>query len=85
MALEVPVVATRVNGIPRLIRDGENGLLVSPGSVEDLAHGMARLLGDEPARARMAVAGRQTVVSSYSFPARMQKVRAVYDGLLRRN
>ena len=32
MALEVPVVATRVAGVPRLIHDGENGLLVEPGS-----------------------------------------------------
>jgi glycosyltransferase involved in cell wall biosynthesis len=85
MALEVPVVATRVNGVPRLVRDGEDGVLVNPGSAQDLAAGLARLLGDAGARARLAAAGRRTVAERYSFPARMQKVRAVYDGLLNRN
>ena len=36
LALEVPVVATRIAGIPRLIRDGDNGLLIEPGKLEDL-------------------------------------------------
>jgi glycosyltransferase involved in cell wall biosynthesis len=85
MAMEVPVLATRVAGVPRLIRDGANGALVEPGSVEGLAGGMARLLADVEARARLASAGRRTVVEHYSFSARMQKVRAVYDRLLARN
>jgi glycosyltransferase involved in cell wall biosynthesis len=80
--MEVPVVATRVAGVPRLIRDGENGVLVEPGSVESLAHGMSRLLGDTSLRSRLATAGRQTVLDNYSFAARMQKIRAIYDGLL---
>src|SRR5208337_1256707 len=37
MALEVPVVATQIAGIPRLIEDGKNGLLVDPGAFEPLA------------------------------------------------
>jgi glycosyltransferase involved in cell wall biosynthesis len=85
MAMEVPVVATRVAGVPRLIRDGETGVLVDSGSVDALSSGLGRLLGDADARARLATAGRRSVVENYSFAARMQKVRAVYDGLLRRN
>lgn len=85
MAMEVPVVATRVAGVPRLIHDGDNGVLVEPCSVESLAAGMAQLLADVEARARLAAAGRGTVVERYSFAARMQKVRAVYDRLLGRN
>jgi glycosyltransferase involved in cell wall biosynthesis len=85
LAMEVPVVTTRVAGVPRLIQDGANGVLVEPGSVDELAGGMARLLGDGAARARLAAAGRRTVVERYSFTARMRKVRAVYDGLLGRN
>jgi len=85
MAMEVPVVATRVAGVPRLLHDGGNGALVEPGSVDALAGGMARLLANAEARARLAEAGRRTVVERYSFVARMQKVRAVYDRLLARN
>jgi glycosyltransferase involved in cell wall biosynthesis len=82
LALEVPVVATRVAGVPRLIRDGENGVLVDPGSADDLARGMGRLLRDAGARARVAAAGRRTVVERFSFTNRMRKVRGVYDALL---
>jgi glycosyltransferase involved in cell wall biosynthesis len=84
MALEVPVVATRVNGVPRLVRDGETGVLVEPGSDDALARGLGGLLADPAARARLAAAGRRTVVERYGFAARMEKIRAVYDGLLGR-
>jgi glycogen(starch) synthase len=39
----LPVVASRIGAIPELIRDGENGLLVSPGSVDELAAALERL------------------------------------------
>ena len=54
MALEVPVAATRIAGVPRLIRDGENGLLVEPGSVDELVAALGRLLGDPELRRRLA-------------------------------
>ncbi|MFO0810229.1 MAG: glycosyltransferase [Gemmataceae bacterium] len=84
MALEVPVVATRVNGVPRLVRDGDNGVLIEPGSAEALAAALGAMLGDAAARARYAAAGRRTVVDHYGFKARMEKVRAIYDELLGR-
>jgi glycosyltransferase involved in cell wall biosynthesis len=82
MALGVPVLATRIAGVPRLVHDGETGVLVEPGSVDELASGLARLLGDPDLRARLTAAGRRTVETRYSFPARMRAIRAVYDGLL---
>ena len=47
MAMEVPVVATRIAGVPRMIEDGVNGLLVEPGDVDGLARALATLLGVE--------------------------------------
>lgn len=85
MALGVPVVATRIAGVPRLVRDGETGVLVEPGSADALAAGISRVLGDPNGRAALAAAGRRMVVEDYSFSTRMQKVRAVYDELLQRN
>ncbi len=84
LALEVPVVATRIAGVPRLIADGVNGLLVPPGSAAALARALGQLLADEPLRRRLRQAGRDTVQTRYSFAARMDRIRAVYDELLGR-
>ncbi|HXG09554.1 MAG TPA: glycosyltransferase, partial [Gemmataceae bacterium] len=85
MAMGVPVVATRVAGVPRLIRDGENGLLVEPGAAAALTQALARLLADTALRQRLRAAGRRTIEAGYSFEARMQKVRVLYDSLLQRH
>ncbi len=84
MALEVPVVATKVAGIPRLIEDKVNGLLVEAGSVSELADALARLLGDGELRLRLSLAGHRTIEKNHSFEIRIQKVRDIYDELLGR-
>jgi glycosyltransferase involved in cell wall biosynthesis len=85
MALEVPVVATRVAGVPRLVRSEENGLLVEPGSIDDLSAVLSRLLASDSLRGALGRAGRRTVETRYSFAARMQKIQSLYDNLLGRN
>jgi glycosyltransferase involved in cell wall biosynthesis len=82
MTLEVPVVATRVAGIPRLIEHGVNGLLVDKGSASDLADAVASLLGDSQLRSRLSLAGRATIERNHSFEVRIQKIRDIYDILL---
>jgi glycosyltransferase involved in cell wall biosynthesis len=84
LAMGVPVVATRIAGVPRLIRHEENGLLVEPEAGEPLREALARLAGDAELRARLAQAGRKTVESNWSFEVRMQRVAALYDGMLQR-
>jgi glycosyltransferase involved in cell wall biosynthesis len=84
LSMEVPAVATRIAGVPRLLRDGDNGLLVEPGSVEGLAAALGRLLRDAGLRRRLAQAGRATVARDYSFAARMTKLADLYDSLLGR-
>jgi glycosyltransferase involved in cell wall biosynthesis len=84
MALEVPVVATRVGGVPRLITDGENGLLVQPHRGEDLSCALLRLRGNHDLRAYLARAGRRTIEDQYSFGVRMRNLAAMYDELLTR-
>jgi glycosyltransferase involved in cell wall biosynthesis len=82
MALEVPVVATRIAGVPKLIEHEKNGLLIQPGSVEELTTALERLLRDNGLRQQLANAGRETIVSRYSFAVRMSKIQAIYDELL---
>jgi glycosyltransferase involved in cell wall biosynthesis len=82
MALEVPVVATRVNGIPRLIQDGRNGFLVEPGDVDGLTTALAGLLNNEALRVVFRTAGRRTVETRYSFATRIERLARIYDELL---
>jgi glycosyltransferase involved in cell wall biosynthesis len=84
MALEVPVLVTRIAGVPRLVREGVEGLLIEPGSEAELTDGLRRMLTDADLRARLAAAGRRTIEERYSFRVRMEKMRAVYDEVLGR-
>ena len=78
LALGRPVVATRVGGIPELIRDGETGLLVPPGDPRALADAVSALLAD-PARATaMAARGRETVRASFSGDGMVRQVERLY-------
>jgi glycosyltransferase involved in cell wall biosynthesis len=65
MATGRPVVATRVAGIPELVDDGVSGLLVAPGSVEQLVRALERLASSSELRERMGLAGRQKVEQEF--------------------
>jgi glycosyltransferase involved in cell wall biosynthesis len=82
MALEVPVVSTRVNGVPRLVQDGRNGFLVNAGDQEGLTTALAGLVKNDALRELFRSAGRRTVETRYSFATRMQRLRRLYDELL---
>jgi glycosyltransferase involved in cell wall biosynthesis len=69
MAAGLPVVATNVGGIPDLVTDGENGLLVPPGQPTVLAEALARLMRDPGTRTRMGLAGRQMAIERHDLDA----------------
>lgn len=81
MASERPVVTTRVNGIPRLIRHAENGFIVEPDSSQELRRGIETCLQQPRLRSDLAASGRDTVLNEFSFERRMEKVVAVYRSL----
>jgi glycosyltransferase involved in cell wall biosynthesis len=62
-------IGTRVGGIPEIVEDGVTGLLVSDGSVGDLAAALRRLLTDGDLRARLTAAGGQRARATYGLPA----------------
>ncbi len=79
MAAGVPVVATRVGGVPELIAHGRSGLLVEPGDPEAIAGAIAGLL-DDPARARaLGEEARRVACSRLSRDRMVADVRAVYE------
>lgn len=82
MAFGVPSVASRVAGIPKVITDGVDGVLIEPGDAGQLTEALTALLGDPAKRASMGAAARATVEARYSFAERMRKLAASYDELL---
>jgi glycosyltransferase involved in cell wall biosynthesis len=84
MAMEVPVVATRIAGVPTLVEEGHSGLIVDPGSVEGLVQGIERLIDDPQLRDSVRQAARARVVSKFSFAQRMQKIVEIYNEVLGR-
>jgi glycosyltransferase involved in cell wall biosynthesis len=67
MAKELPVISTRVMGIPELVQDGVDGLLVTPAKAEPLANAMRQLAEDPQLRRRLGKAAREKVIAEYNF------------------
>jgi glycosyltransferase involved in cell wall biosynthesis len=65
MAMQLPVVATRIAGIPELIEDGVSGLLVAPARSDELADALTRLAESPELRHELGGAGREAVVGGY--------------------
>lgn len=82
MAASKPVVATRVGGIPQVIQDGSNGLLVSPHDPAGLAKAIITLIKDSTLRESVAREGHRTVEARFSTDVVGQQIIALYDGLL---
>jgi glycosyltransferase involved in cell wall biosynthesis len=65
MAMGLPVVATRVGGVPELVGDGAHGILVAPTEVGELVEAIAALGADAAARRRLGAAGRERVLAEF--------------------
>jgi len=79
-----PLVATRVGGIPEVVRDGENGLLVPQKDAEALARALRQLQGDEALRARLSAGARQSAVERFSWAATAEDLEVVYSTAIAR-
>jgi glycosyltransferase involved in cell wall biosynthesis len=67
LAMERPVIASRLGQIADIIIDGENGYLVEPNDAESLAQAIEKLANDERLRIRLGLAARRTVVENYTW------------------
>ena len=77
-AAGVPVVATRVGGVPEVVLDGDTGLLVAAGDAHALAAAVLALLGDAKTASRLAAAGRTRAVNAFSPERMVDATLAVY-------
>ena len=78
----VPIVASRVGGIPEAVRDGENGLLVPPGDSAALGAAVAALLADPDRRQALGAAGQALMAREFSIDTMVEGNLAVYRELL---
>ncbi|MDO8599564.1 MAG: glycosyltransferase family 4 protein, partial [bacterium] len=76
-AAGVPVVASRVGGIPELVHDGETGFLVDPGSVDDLVRTL-RLCIEDPKRVHAMHAACRSAVMAHATPTIAEQFEALY-------
>ena len=81
----LPVVATRVGGLPHVIEHGVHGLLTEPGDASALAEGIRELLLDRERARRMGEAGRERRRSVYDFDNTLRELEALYEDRLARS
>ncbi len=86
MAVGVPVVSTTISGIPELVEDGVQGLLVPPGDPKAMADALERILQDKNVLRAMGRAGRQRVEKSFDASKNIKGVglwmhRAIKGGI----
>ncbi|WGX95211.1 glycosyltransferase family 4 protein [Nocardioides sp. L-11A] len=79
MASGLPVVATRVGGVPEIVRDGIDGLLVDAGSEDQLVTALRTLSADAALRARMGAAARRRVIERFTAERCARALLAVYE------
>lgn len=82
LAMERPVVASAVGGVPEVVQDGLSGLLVPPNDPEILAEKIACLLDDPIAATRMGKVGRQVIQERYSLEHMLTQTEVVYRRLM---
>ncbi|MEW5985386.1 MAG: glycosyltransferase family 4 protein [Chloroflexota bacterium] len=79
MAYGLPVVTTRVGGIPDVVSEGESGYLLRPGDVDGLARRVSQLVGDAELRQRLGSQARQVVLARFQVDSILQQVYTLYD------
>ena len=81
MAGEVPVVATAAGGVPEIIRDGQDGLLVGPREPGQMARAICSLLDDRELARRLTASASSRVGEQFSMSLSVEQVEAVFGGL----
>jgi len=78
MSWGLPVIATPVGGVPQVLEDGMNGLLVAPGDIDALAAALARLVAEPALRDSLGAAARRTIETRFSLDAALERLGEIY-------
>jgi glycosyltransferase involved in cell wall biosynthesis len=83
MACGLPVVSSKLGGIPDIVQNGRNGIVVEPGNIESLADALLTLLEDDELRKRMSSEGKN-MSEDYDWNKIAEETEKIYDELLER-
>ena len=82
MASGTPVVASRIGGLPEVVRHGETGYLVTPGDVGELRSRIEELVGDAQKARRMGLAGRRLALENFTWDNCAHRCMSAYNEVL---
>lgn len=82
MASACAVVASDTGGIPLMVQDGQNGILVAPRDRDSLIRGMRRVLADAPLAERLGRNARRTAAESYGLEENIKRLLSIYEEVL---
>ena len=80
MAMEIPVLATAAGGVPKVVTDGVNGLLVPPGNHQNISNGLKMLKNNPELRVRLAREGSDMIKREYSIAKWCREIEQIYCG-----
>ena len=82
MNIGTPVIGTKSGGIPEIIEDGINGLLVDYGDIEALKISIIKILKNNSLREEIIQGGYETINSKFCIETYQEKIENIYDTLL---
>jgi len=82
MAKQIPCVSTNITGIPELIENSENGILLQPSDIEGLANALETLITDKELRERLGRQGRKKVTEDYNLSANCRMMADFFRNFL---
>jgi colanic acid/amylovoran biosynthesis glycosyltransferase len=78
MAMEIPCVSTNITGIPELIRNGIDGMLVPPSDDRELVNAIKTLMDDPELRERLGRSGRERVIEKYNLSKNTEYLAGIF-------
>jgi len=81
MAMTKPVVATKVGGVPEIVRDGKSGILVEPADSESLASAMISVIDSPEMALKLAVEGEKRARENFSLEKHIREIEEIYNTL----
>ena len=73
MAMETPVISSRMAGVPEIVKDGRTGYMVEPGKSDQLAEAVVKLWSDQAAYAAMSTNGRKLMEEKFDKETQFQE------------
>jgi colanic acid/amylovoran biosynthesis glycosyltransferase len=81
--MQIPCVSTSITGIPELIRNGIDGLLVPASDLGALVTALASLIDSNELRTRLALSGRQRILTEYDLATNTKALAAIFSNQIR--